>query len=79
MIDILIPTYNRAHTIIETINSALNQTNVNVNVHIIDNNSTDNTVNLIKMSFSKMNIILIIYSFMNLMKQYLCIQIGIDV
>lgn len=48
MVDILIPTYNRAHTILEAIDSALNQLNVKVNVHVIDNNSSDDTLLLIK-------------------------------
>ena len=48
MVDILIPTYNRAHTILEAIDSALNQLNVKVNVHVIDNNSSDGTLLLIK-------------------------------
>lgn len=51
MIDILIPTYNRAHTILESIDSALNQINVSVNVHVIDNNSSDNTLDLIKKKY----------------------------
>tara|TARA_B110000503_G_scaffold12539_1_gene17063 strand:+ start:6506 stop:7435 length:930 start_codon:yes stop_codon:yes gene_type:complete len=53
MVDILIPTYNRAHTILESIDSALNQVNVKVNVHVIDNNSSDDTLLLIKRNYSK--------------------------
>lgn len=40
---VAIPTYNRALTIIETLDSILNQVNNNVEVIICDNGSTDNT------------------------------------
>ena len=53
MIDILIPTYNRAHTILESIDSALNQINVNVQVHVVDNNSSDDTIQKIKLKYFK--------------------------
>ena len=57
MVDILIPTYNRAHTILETIDSALNQLNIKVNVHVIDNNSSDDTLSLIKNKYFNKNVI----------------------
>jgi glycosyltransferase involved in cell wall biosynthesis len=53
MVDILIPTYNRSNTIINSIQSALAQKKIKVNVHVIDNNSSDNTLSLIKEKFIK--------------------------
>ncbi len=42
-ISIIIPTYNRAYGLKETINSALNQTYPNTEVIVVDDGSTDNT------------------------------------
>lgn len=50
-VDILIPTYNRENTIIQSVSSALNQVNVESIVHVIDNNSSDNTLELLKNEF----------------------------
>ncbi len=73
MIDILIPTYNRAHTILESIDSALNQINVSVNVHVIDNNSSDNTLDLIKKKISIKVMFIKISIYTSLMIPFLCI------
>jgi glycosyltransferase involved in cell wall biosynthesis len=43
LISIIIPTYNRGHIILETLNSILNQSNSNWECIIIDDGSTDNT------------------------------------
>lgn len=43
LVSILIPTYNRRDFVKEAINSALAQTYSNIEVIVVDNNSTDNT------------------------------------
>jgi glycosyltransferase involved in cell wall biosynthesis len=48
LVCICIPTYNAAGTILETLKSILAQTYPNLVVHISDNASTDDTVNIIK-------------------------------
>ena len=46
-ISIIIPTYNRAHLILKSIKSVLNQTYQDIEILVIDDGSTDNTENLI--------------------------------
>ena len=46
-VSIVIPVYNGEETIKDTINSAINQTYDNVEVIVIDNKSTDNTVQIV--------------------------------
>ncbi|MES2588754.1 MAG: glycosyltransferase family A protein [Bacteroidota bacterium] len=48
LFSIIIPTYNRAHLIEKTIESVLNQTYSNFEVIIIDNYSTDDTLEVLK-------------------------------
>lgn len=48
MISVIIPTYNRAKTIMRSINSVLNQTYNDIEVLIIDDGSTDETKDVIK-------------------------------
>ena len=52
-VHIIIPSYNRAHTITESINSVINQTYFDWKLTVIDNNSTDNTEILVKKKFKK--------------------------
>jgi glycosyltransferase involved in cell wall biosynthesis len=52
-VHIIIPTYNRAHTIVECINSVIAQTFSDWKLTIIDNNSSDQTRALIKEKFQK--------------------------
>jgi glycosyltransferase involved in cell wall biosynthesis len=48
LVSILIPTYNRAHLISETLNSVLEQTYTNWECIIVDDGSTDNTEEIIR-------------------------------
>jgi len=47
-VSILIPTYNRAKIILETLNSAVSQTYKNIEIIVVDNKSTDNTFEIVK-------------------------------
>ena len=47
-ISVVIPTYNRESKILKSINSVLNQTYKNIEVLVIDDNSTDNTKDVVK-------------------------------
>lgn len=48
LVSVVIPTFNRANRIIKTIESVLNQTYNNLEIIIIDDNSTDNTYEVIQ-------------------------------
>ena len=48
MVSIIIPIYNRAHLIVETLDSITKQIYVDWECIIIDDGSTDNTINIIK-------------------------------
>jgi glycosyltransferase involved in cell wall biosynthesis len=48
LFSIIIPTYNRAHLIENTIRSVLNQTYTNFELIIVDDGSTDNTESVVK-------------------------------
>ena len=54
IIHILIPTFNRANLIKETIDSVINQSYKFWILTIVDNNSTDNTVQMIKKNYKKL-------------------------
>ena len=55
LISIIIPTYNRAHLISETLESILAQTYTNWECIIVDDASTDNTVEIIDKFIKKDN------------------------
>ncbi|MFE5324758.1 glycosyltransferase family 2 protein [Paenibacillus sp. NPDC056579] len=48
MISVILPTYNREKVLLRSINSILNQTYREIELIVIDDNSNDNTENLIK-------------------------------
>lgn len=50
LISVIIPSYNRAEYVTETIESALNQTGVEVEVILVDDGSTDETAAVVKRS-----------------------------
>lgn len=52
MISVIIPLYNKAHTIVNTLNTVLNQTYHDFEVVIVNDGSTDNGVEVIKQNFN---------------------------
>ncbi|WP_303187551.1 glycosyltransferase family 2 protein [Phocaeicola coprocola] len=52
MISVVIPLYNKAHTIINTLNTVFNQIYQDFEVIIIDDGSTDNSVEIINQNFT---------------------------
>lgn len=53
LLGIIMPTYNVEHYIVKTIKSVLEQDSDDYNLTIIDDCSTDNTVQLIKETFNR--------------------------
>ena len=52
MISVIIPLYNKAHTIVNTLNTVMNQSYKDFEVIIINDGSTDNGVEIINRSFN---------------------------
>ena len=52
MISVVIPLYNKAHTIVNTLTTVMNQTYRNFEVIIVNDGSTDNGVDVIKSNFN---------------------------
>ena len=52
MISVVIPLYNKAHTIVNTLTTVMNQTYKDFEVIIVNDGSTDNGVDLIKSNFN---------------------------
>jgi glycosyltransferase involved in cell wall biosynthesis len=48
LISVIVPAYNSANTLLETLRSVLNQTFTNFELIVINDGSTDNTLNLLK-------------------------------
>ena len=48
LVSVIIPTYNRAHTLPRSIESVLNQSYSNFELIIVDDGSTDETADVIK-------------------------------
>lgn len=48
IISVIIPTYNRAHTLLNSVNSVINQTYQNIELIIVDDGSIDNTEEVVK-------------------------------
>ena len=48
LVSVIIPTYNRARLLAKAIQSVINQTYVNWEILVVDNNSTDETDELVK-------------------------------
>ena len=48
LISVIIPTYNREKTILRSVMSVLNQTYKNLELIVVDDCSTDNTIDILK-------------------------------
>ena len=48
LVSIIVPTYNRANTIINCLNSVINQTYLNIQIIVVDDGSKDNTEDVIQ-------------------------------
>ena len=53
LVSVIIPTYNRGKMLSECVDSILKSTYTNLEVLIVDNNSTDNTVELMQDRFER--------------------------
>ena len=56
-VSVVIPTYNRINVISRAIDSVLKQTHPINQIIVVDNNSTDNTSEILKNEYSKIEIL----------------------
>ena len=56
-VSVVIPTYNRINSISRAIDSVLKQTHPINQIIVVDNNSTDNTSEILKNKYSKIEIL----------------------
>ena len=66
LVSVCIPAYNNADYICETIDSVLNQTYKNIELVIVDDNSNDNTLEIIKHYEAKDNRVKVYHNDKNL-------------
>ena len=52
LVSVIMPAYNAQEYIFESIQSVLNQSSVNIELIIIDDASTDDTVSIVKKNYS---------------------------
>jgi glycosyltransferase involved in cell wall biosynthesis len=57
LVSIIIPSYNSKNTIIQTVKSAVNQSNLNKEIILVDDGSFDNTINVVKEQFKDIDFI----------------------
>lgn len=76
-VTVLIPTYNREHFICQALNSILNQTYRHWKILLVDDGSTDNTINVVESCVPKDTPITIIRNSTNL-GQSRTLNIGLD-
>ena len=48
LVSVIIPTYNRRNTILASVNSVLNQTFKNIELIVVDDCSTDDTISILE-------------------------------
>jgi len=61
LVSVILPTFNRAHCVGQAIDSALKQTHRDLEVIVVDDGSTDETLHLIKAKYGKLKSIRYIY------------------
>lgn len=59
MISVVIPLYNKAHTIVHTLQTVIDQTYRQFEVLIVNDGSTDNSIKIIKDNFNDSRIVII--------------------